>query len=108
MGSQADAERVNPSSPGEVIRAEVLEAKGMSLCALARALGIPKARLSMVMHGIRPVSPEIALRLDQVTGIPAAHWLLVRAEYELHQERRRLAEQLEQLTRVVEQRSEAA
>lgn len=101
-------ERTAPCSPGEAIRAQVLAAKGMSLCGLARALGIPKARLSMVMHGIRPVSPEIALRLDHVTGIPAAHWLLVRAEYELHQERRRLAEQLDRLTRVPEQRSEAA
>lgn len=86
-----------PPSPGEMIRRKLLEDMHLTQSALARAIGISKPRLNMLLSGRCPLSPEIALRIERVFGISPQFWLRARADYELFQARRRLIAELEGL-----------
>jgi plasmid maintenance system antidote protein VapI len=51
----------------------------------------------MILKGRSPISPEIALRIERVFGISPQYWLRIRAEFELCEERQRIARELESL-----------
>jgi antitoxin HigA-1 len=86
-----------PPTPGQVLQEKLLDGMHVTQAELARAIDISRPRLNMILKGRCPISPEIALRLAQVSGIAAHFWMRVRAEYELHQEVQRLAGALETL-----------
>jgi plasmid maintenance system antidote protein VapI len=48
----------------------------------------------MILKGRSPLSPEIALRIERVFGISAEFWLRIRADFELFEERQRIAQEL--------------
>ena len=56
--------------PGEVLKDE-LTTRGLSPHALALALRLPASRISQIVRGQRAITPETALQLERVTGIPA-------------------------------------
>ena len=87
-----------PPSPGEVLRRKLLDELNLTQAELARAIGISKPRLSMMLKGRCVLSADIALRLERVFGTPPQFWLRVREEFELSQERERLAGLLAGLT----------
>lgn len=89
-----------PPTPASVLRESLLNRTGLSQRELARALGVSEPRLSMVLHGIRPISVDIALRLGRVFGIPPEFWLQVQSQYELFEENERLRGELESLRRL--------
>jgi addiction module HigA family antidote len=86
-----------PPSPGEIIRRKLLDDMDLTQSELARAIGISRPRLNMLLSGRCPLSPEIALRIERVFGISPQFWLRARADYELFQARRRLIAELESL-----------
>jgi addiction module HigA family antidote len=55
----------NPPHPGETLREDVLPALGLSVTEAARQLGVSRVQLSRVLHEHSPVSPSLALRLEQ-------------------------------------------
>jgi addiction module HigA family antidote len=86
-----------PKSPAEVLR-EILRSKGgMCQAELARALGVSDARVSLILNEHRPLTPEIALRLQRVFGTPAADWLRLQAEFDLYREEKRLSGEIDAL-----------
>lgn len=52
-----------PVHPGEVLVEEYLEPLGLSQYALAKATGIPVARINRIALGKRAITAETALRL---------------------------------------------
>ena len=52
----------------------------------------------MILHGRRPISPDIALRIEKVFGISSAFCLTLRAESELFVERQRMSSELDSLS----------
>ena len=55
-----------PVSPGEVLRAEFLEPLQLSASALARAIAVPRNRLTGIINGKRAVTADTALRLEHL------------------------------------------
>ena len=59
--------------PGETLQ-EVLELRGMSQAELAERTGRPKKTINEIIKGKAAITPETALQLELVLGIPAAFW----------------------------------
>lgn len=61
------------SPPGETL-ADVLEEKGMSQAELVERTGRPKKTISEIINGKAMITPDTALQLERVLGIPAHFW----------------------------------
>lgn len=68
--------------PGEHI-ADELEELNMSASELARALHIPRNRLTEIIRGRRGISADTALRLAQWLGTTPEYWMNLQRNYEL-------------------------
>lgn len=55
----------------------------MSQAALARALHVPKNRISQIINGERGISADTALRLARWMGTTPQYWLNLQANYDL-------------------------
>lgn len=71
--------------PGEVLQEEFLAELGMSQNALARAIKVPPRRINEIVHGIRSVSADTALRLSIALGTTPQFWLGLQADYDLEE-----------------------
>lgn len=68
--------------PGEFLE-EVIESLGMSKDELAKRMGRPAAKLSAIFKGEKAITPETALQLETVVGVPAHIWTGLETEYRL-------------------------
>src|SRR6185436_17280163 len=59
-----------PTHPGEMLLEEFLKPLGISQSAFAIRLGVSFPRLNEIIRGKRAVTPDTALRLARVLGIP--------------------------------------
>ncbi|MDR1187285.1 MAG: HigA family addiction module antidote protein [Bifidobacteriaceae bacterium] len=73
----------NPSHPGEIIRADVLDELGIGLSKAAEALGVSRGALSRVVNGHAAVSPELATRLERAGAGTARMWLSLQDAFDL-------------------------
>lgn len=79
----AFSDRPQPGAPpGEYIREELLK-RGWGQEDLAQMLGRTKSRVNQIITGKQELSPELAIALETVFGVPAATWLQREAEYRL-------------------------
>lgn len=74
---------MRPIHPGEVLREEYLAPLGMSVNALAHALGVTATRINDIVLERRGVSPDTALRLARYFGGDAQSWLNLQLAYDL-------------------------
>lgn len=81
-------------SPAKVLREKLLDGMQLTQAQLARAIGISRPRLNMILKERLPVSAEIALRIERVFGITPQYWMRIRNEWELSQTRNRIAGEL--------------
>lgn len=86
-----------PPEPIEVLKEKVLDERDLKQAEVAKATGISPQRLNMILKGRRPISAEVALRLEKVFGIPPGFWFKLRAEFDLFKERERIRRELETL-----------
>lgn len=75
--------RMRPVHPGEILREEYLGPLGLSVNALAMALGVPATRLHEIVKERRGVTADTAQRLARYFGGDAASWLALQADYDL-------------------------
>jgi len=68
------------SPPGETL-AETLAAIGMSQVALAERTGRAKKTINEIIKGKAPITPNIALELESVLGVPAGFWNSRESQY---------------------------
>jgi addiction module HigA family antidote len=74
---------LRPVSPGQVLRTEFLEPLQMSASALARAIGVPRNRVTRIINGKQTVTADTALRLGVYFGTSPEFWLSPQASYNL-------------------------
>lgn len=74
--------KLAPVHPGRTLR-ETLEELGISARQFALHIGTTPRRLSLVLQGMRPVSADLALRLERALGQSAAYWVSLQARYDL-------------------------
>ena len=82
----------NPAHPGEVIRGACLTPLGLTVTEAAHALGVTRKALSDLLNGHSGVSPDMAIRLEQVFGTTADAWLRMQLQRDLWEARQRAAQ----------------
>ena len=82
-------EMYDPAHPGEIVREECLKPLGLTVTAAAEALGVTRKALSDSLNGHTGVSPEMAIRLEQVFGSTADTWLRMQMQRNLWEARQR-------------------
>lgn len=82
---------------------EFLVPLGISQSAFAVRLGVSFPRLNEIVRGKRGVTPDTALRLARVLGMPAGFWIGLQTDWDLWHAMRSASageiERLEPLTR---------
>jgi antitoxin HigA-1 len=80
----------NPPHPGEVLRELCLEPLGLTVTAVAKALGVSRKTLSSILNGRTEISPEMAIRLSIALDTSAESCLNQQVQYDLwHAEKHR-------------------
>jgi HTH-type transcriptional regulator / antitoxin HigA len=79
--------------PGETLR-ELLEEQGLSQRDLARRADLSPKHVNKLLQGLVPVSADVAVRLERVTGTPARLWNRLEADYRSDLERIRSQREL--------------
>ena len=79
----------DPAHPGEIVREECLKPLGLTVTAAAEALGVTRKALSDLLNGHSGVSPDMAIRLEQVFGSTADSWLRLQLQRDLWEARQR-------------------
>jgi HTH-type transcriptional regulator/antitoxin HigA len=72
--------------PGETLR-ELLEERGVSQRDLARRADLSAKHVNKLLQGLVPLSADVAMRLERVTGTPARIWNRLEADYRSDLER---------------------
>jgi addiction module HigA family antidote len=62
-----------PTRPGEMLLEEFMKPIGMSQTELAEKMGVPYPRINELIHGKRGITPDTALRLEQLFGMEAQY-----------------------------------
>lgn len=66
--------------PGSVLKREI-QARGLKQKDFAKALGMPASNLSELIKGKRHVTEAIAMKLEEVLGIPFQTWMNLQNRY---------------------------
>jgi addiction module HigA family antidote len=64
-----------PTLPGAMLQTDFMADFGLSVAALAEALGVSRQSINELLRGRRAVSPEMALRLGRLFGNAPEFWL---------------------------------
>ncbi len=88
------AKKLRPIHPGEVLLADFLEPLGISQYRLAHGISVPPRRINEIVHGLRAVSADTALRLARFFGTSEEFWLNLQARHDLEVEKDRLGRRL--------------
>lgn len=100
MRTITDTRQHNPPHPGEVLAGLWMEPLGLTVTAVAEALGVSRKTVSKIVNGGGAVTPEMAMRLELAFGASAQSWLGHQSAYDLWQigqERARLAKQVQRI-----------
>ena len=74
---------IYPIHPGSVLKEELAELH-MTAAQLARELHVPPNRIYQILIEKRPMTGDIALRLEQWLGVSADFWMNLQKSYELY------------------------
>lgn len=87
--------KMAPIHPGEILMEEYLKPLGLSQYRVAKDISVPPRRVNEIVHGIRAISADTALRLSRYFGTSERFWLNLQTRYDLEVEKDRLADRLE-------------
>jgi HTH-type transcriptional regulator / antitoxin HigA len=88
--------------PGEFL-AEILESRRISQADLARRMGRPMQAINEIVKGEKVITPETAIQLEQVLGVPAHVWTGMESECQLVRARAQEAHQVSQETDLLDE-----
>lgn len=89
--------RLEPVSPGELLKEEFLEPMKLSQYRLAKEIGVPAQRISEIILGKRSITADTDLRLCRFFGLTNGYWLRAQAEYDTEIAEVELAPALEKI-----------
>jgi antitoxin HigA-1 len=89
-----------PTHPGEVLLEEFVRPLDISQTELAEWIGVSYPRLNEIINGKRGITPDTALRLQQVFGADAQFWLNLQLVWDLyHAKHSESAREIERIRR---------
>lgn len=66
---------VRPTHPGEMLREDFIPDYGLTVTALADAIGVSRQTINELLRERRALSPEMAIRLSRLFGNTPEFWL---------------------------------
>lgn len=87
--------KLPPIHPGEILMEEFLRPMNISQYRLAKDISVPARRINEIVHGIRAISPDTALRLSRYFGLSERFWINMQTRYDLELEKDRLHDRLD-------------
>ena len=70
------------SLPGDTLL-EIIEYKGITQKELAERTGVTPKHINQIVKGIAPIMPDMAIRLERVTGTSAKFWNTLEANFQI-------------------------
>lgn len=86
--------KLDPVTPGELLREEFLLPMKISQYRLAKEIGVPAQRIGEIIAGRRAVTADTDLRLCRFFGLSNGYWLRAQAAFETEVAQEALAETL--------------
>jgi len=80
---------MNPPHPGDFIRTEIIEAKGLSVTDAAKALGVSRPTLSSLLNSKASLSGDMALRIEKAFGVKMDTLMRMQSSFDIAQTRKR-------------------
>lgn len=93
-------ERIPSIIPGEILLEEFLIPMKISAYKLAKDTNVPATRISQIIKGNRKITADTALRFSKYFGNSADFWLGIQDEFDLREEKRKIAHELEKIPHV--------
>ena len=90
------ATKLAPIHPGEILLEEFLEPLEISQYRLAKDISVPPRRINEIVHGLRAITADTALRLARYFGTSERFWLNLQVRYDLEIEKDRLGSRLQE------------
>ncbi|PIR07191.1 MAG: addiction module antidote protein, HigA family [Candidatus Komeilibacteria bacterium CG11_big_fil_rev_8_21_14_0_20_36_20] len=94
--------KIKPIHPGEILREEFLNPFGISQYRVAKDIGVAPRRINEIVHGLRAITADTALRLGKYFNISPQFWLNLQSHYDLEIEEDGLADILKKDVKVLE------
>ena len=79
---------LNPPHPGDFIRTEIIEPRGLSVTAAAQVLRVARPTLSSLLNGKADLSGEMALRIEKAFGVKMDTLMRMQASYDIARTRK--------------------
>jgi len=87
--------KLPPIHPGEILMEEFLDPLAISQYRLAKDISVPPRRINEIVHGLRSITADTALRLARYFGTSERFWLNLQTRYDLEREKDRLGRRLD-------------
>ena len=87
--------RLSPIHPGEILLEEFLKPMNISQYKLAKDISVPARRINEIVHGLRAITPDTALRLSRYFGLSERFWINMQTRYDLEVEKDHLQNRLD-------------
>lgn len=88
--------------PGEILQEEFLLPFELSQYRLAHDIHVPPRRINEIVHGLRGMSADTALRLEKYFGTSAAFWMNLQSRYDLEVEKDSSGMQIDRTIKALE------
>lgn len=75
--------KITPIHPGEILKEEFLKPLELTEYRLAKDIGVPPRRINEIVHGMRAITADTALRLGRYFGISPQFWMNLQTRYDL-------------------------
>jgi len=89
--------KLKPIHPGEILEKEFLEPLGVSQYRLAQDVSVSPRRINEIVHGLRGITADSALRLAHYFGTSAQFWMNLQARFDLQVEEDRIGPKIRRL-----------
>jgi addiction module HigA family antidote len=89
--------KLDPVTPGELLREEFLGPLGISQARLAQEIFVPVRGIREIIAGNRAITADIDLRLCRLFGLSTGYWLSAQAAYDIEVAARMLSRTLKRI-----------
>ena len=73
---------IAPCHPGSILKSGFIEQYNLNIETVADLLGLTRGHFSRIINARSPVTPDIAIRLEILTKVPASQWLAMQSKYD--------------------------
>ena len=74
--------------PGEILLEDFMKPMGITARQLASDIDVSPSRISEIVHGIRPISADTALRFGIFFSMEPRFWMNLQSEYDMRMVKR--------------------